>query len=26
MFTAIIGTRSVVNAIFGGRRLESLPV
>ena len=26
MFTAIIGTRSVVNLIFGGRRLESLPV
>jgi len=26
MFTAIVGTRSVVNAIFGGRRLESLPI
>lgn len=26
MFTAIIGTRSVVNLIFGGRRLESLPI
>ena len=26
MFTSIIGTRSVVNAIFGGRKLESLPV
>jgi len=26
MFTAIIGTRSVVNLIFGGRKLKSLPV
>ena len=26
MFTAIIGTRSVVNLVFGGRRLESLPI
>ena len=26
MFTAIVGTRSVVNKIFGGRRLESLPI
>ena len=26
MFTAIIGTRSVVNFVFGGRRLETLPV
>ncbi len=26
MFTAIIGTRSIVNAVFGGRRLQSLPV
>lgn len=26
MFTAIVGTRSVVNWIFGGRKLESLPV
>jgi len=26
MFTAIIGTRSVVNLIFGGRKLQSLPV
>ncbi|MGI9272146.1 MAG: protein translocase subunit SecD [Woeseiaceae bacterium] len=26
MFTAIIGTRSVVNLIFGGRKLESVPV
>lgn len=26
MFTAIIGTRSVVNLIFGGRKLTSLPV
>ena len=26
MFTAIIGTRSIVNLIFGGRRLKSLPV
>ncbi|MFQ5610107.1 MAG: hypothetical protein ACE5F8_07545 [Woeseiaceae bacterium] len=26
MFTAIVGTRSVVNLIFGGRRLDSLPV
>lgn len=26
MFTAIIGTRAVVNKIFGGRRLESLPI
>ena len=26
MFTAIIGTRAIVNLVFGGRRLESLPV
>ena len=26
MFTAIVGTRSIVNLIFGGRKLESLPV
>jgi len=26
MFTAIIGTRSVVNFVFGGRRLENLPI
>ncbi len=26
MFTAIVGTRSVVNMIFGGRKLTSLPV
>jgi len=26
MFTAIVGTRSVVNLIFGGRRLEKLPI
>ena len=26
MFTAIIGTRTVVNLAFGGRRLEKLPI
>lgn len=26
MFTAIIGTRAIVNLVFGGRRLESLPI
>ena len=26
MFTAIIGTRTVANLVFGGRRLESLPI
>jgi len=26
MFTAIIGTRAIVNIIFGGRKLKSLPV
>ena len=26
MFTAIIGTRTVVNLVFGGRRLETLPI
>ncbi len=26
MFTAIVGTRSVVNMLFGGRKLESLPI
>jgi preprotein translocase subunit SecD len=26
MFTAIVGTRSVVNLVFGQRRLASLPV
>ena len=26
MFTAIVGTRTVVNLTFGGRRLEALPI
>ncbi|MEM7431202.1 MAG: protein translocase subunit SecD [Pseudomonadota bacterium] len=26
MFTAIVGTRAVVNAVFGGRRLQTLPI
>ena len=26
MFTAIVGTRAVVNKVFGGRKLESLPI
>ncbi|MEJ2604970.1 MAG: protein translocase subunit SecD [Gammaproteobacteria bacterium] len=26
MFTAIIGTRSVVNAVYGSRRIEAVPV
>ena len=26
MFTAIVGTRSIVNLVFGGRKLSSLPV
>lgn len=26
MFTAIVGTRAIVNLVFGGRRLESVPV
>jgi preprotein translocase subunit SecD len=26
MFTAIVGTRSIVNVVFGGRKLSSLPV
>jgi preprotein translocase subunit SecD len=26
MFTSIVGTRTVVNLVFGGRRLETLPV
>jgi preprotein translocase subunit SecD len=26
MFTAIVGTRAIVNLAFGGRRIESLPV
>ncbi len=26
MFTAIVGTRSVVNLVFGGRRLSTVPV
>ncbi len=26
MFTAIVGTRSIVNLVFGGRRLKTLPV
>ncbi|HHQ42607.1 MAG TPA: protein translocase subunit SecD, partial [Chromatiales bacterium] len=26
MFTAIMGTRALVNLIFGGRRLKSLPI
>jgi preprotein translocase subunit SecD len=26
MFTAIVGTRAVVNLLYGGRRLQSLPI
>jgi preprotein translocase subunit SecD len=26
MFTAIVGTRTIVNLIFGGRRIDSVPV
>jgi len=26
MFTAIVGTRSIVNLVFGGRRLDKLPI
>jgi preprotein translocase subunit SecD len=26
MFTAIVGTRAIVNGLFGGRKLQSLPV
>jgi preprotein translocase subunit SecD len=26
MFTAIVGTRTVVNLVFGGRKLKSLPI
>jgi len=26
MFTAIVGTRTVVNLVYGGRRLEKLPI
>jgi preprotein translocase subunit SecD len=26
MFTAIVGTRAIVNLVFGGRKLESVPV
>jgi preprotein translocase subunit SecD len=26
MFTSIIGTRALVNLIYGGRRLERLPI
>jgi preprotein translocase subunit SecD len=26
MFTAIVGTRAIVNVLFGGRKLQSLPV
>jgi preprotein translocase subunit SecD len=26
MFTAIVGTRAIVNLVFGGRKLTSLPV
>ena len=26
MFTAIVGTRAIANAIFGGRKLKSLPI
>ena len=26
MFTAIVGTRAIVNIVFGGRRIESVPV
>ncbi|HCM47752.1 MAG TPA: protein translocase subunit SecD, partial [Colwellia sp.] len=26
MFTSVIGTRAVVNAIWGGKRLDKLPI
>jgi preprotein translocase subunit SecD len=26
MFTAIVGTRTIANLIFGGRKLQSLPI
>jgi preprotein translocase subunit SecD len=26
MFTAIVGTRVIVNLLFGGRKLTSIPV
>ena len=26
MFTAIVGTRTIVNLAYGGRKLESIPV
>ena len=26
MFTAIVGTRAIVNVLFGGRKLQSLPI
>jgi preprotein translocase subunit SecD len=26
MFTAIIGTRAIVNLVFGNRRLQKLPI
>lgn len=26
MFTAIVGTRSIVNLVFGGRKLQSIPI
>jgi preprotein translocase subunit SecD len=26
MFTAIVGTRAIVNLVFGGRKITSLPV
>ncbi len=26
MFTAIVGTRAIVNLVFGGRKLDSLPI
>jgi preprotein translocase subunit SecD len=26
MFTAIIGTRTIVNLAYGGRKLQSIPV
>ena len=26
MFTAIVGTRAVINALYGGRRIQSLPI
>ncbi len=26
MFTAIVGTRAIVNLVFGGRRLQTLPI